>query len=143
MHADPFFLKTFAMRHQLIFAGLLVISFFSCKKDEKAPDYRQPYIGTYSCLKTVYESPSNTTDSTMVSIDVAMVGDSMIRLLGEEVRVSASGQIGVDATGSCNFYNLPAYRLFCGNFNPDSMYLQTWVGGLGTFTQTHYFGKKQ
>ncbi|MCW5924891.1 MAG: hypothetical protein KIS77_21405 [Saprospiraceae bacterium] len=130
------------MRLYLLFFICLFIFWVSCGKN-KDEDYRASFAGTYQCLKATYVAPANTFDTTLASLEVKLVGDSLVSLLGEEVKVDNLGTIGVDATGDCNLNSLPGYRIFCGNFHHDSLYLQTWVGVLGNFTQSHYYGKKQ
>jgi len=108
------------------------------------PDYRIPFVGTYDCQKTVYVSPNGSSETSYVSLDVFMVSDSFINILGKTIAVDTSGRFGYDVNGNPQFGSVPGHRFFLGKFTSDSsLHLTTIVGGIMISATTVYTGKKQ
>ena len=123
------------IRNTLILLSILLFS--SCKKENI--DYRDSFIGNYRChetgstwsLDTIYARYD-----TIVEIDITKSGDSSINILDVTVKINAAGII------EAGLYSVPNYHGFGGYFKNDSIFLDTFRGGLGGGTTLNYKGKK-
>lgn len=124
-------------------SGLLVAILFlvvGCNKEPLA-DYRDYYTGTYVCDKSGYDlvngdSTYNYYFDTVLPISVTKVNDSLIQILDATLKVDINGEFGG------GLYPDPLYHSFQGYFVNDSIYFNTYQGGMGCFISFEYKGKK-
>lgn len=123
-------MKITAHYHLVVFLVLIMVS---CKKDcdNKSPDFRDEFIGKYSCRYTVScYGPCFTCYSVTDTVISVQYGnsDTTIFVLGREV--------WLDSTGSYYAYH---YGL---NFRNDSIFSTFMNGGLGCGQYQSYVGVK-
>ncbi|MEJ5265647.1 MAG: hypothetical protein WHT29_10055 [Bacteroidales bacterium] len=119
---------------------VVIIFFISCYKNDGdiTTDYRDKYIGSYNCHKvgSFWCNSSSIPIDTMEIIDIIKNEDSSIIILNEKLKISIDGKFGGRS------HPTPNYRIFDGYFTDDSIYFDTYQGGLGCFTTLNYKGKK-
>ena len=125
----------------LCLLGLLT----ACKENDDIADYRDDIIGTYQLRKVghIWNGPMNYQIDTTITTQVIKSGDASIVVLGQTLPLLTDLTFGHDASGSCAYYPVSAYRIFCGHFRNDSLFVSTSEGGLGIGQEYQYSGKKQ
>lgn len=118
---------------------LLLLLFISCKKENiETPDYRDKFVGDYQCNKTgIYHCGDSTFyyDTTVI-VTITKENDSLINILDAALKINTNGEFGG------GLYPDSAYHGFGGYFINDSIFFNTYQGGLGCFTSLNYKGKK-
>lgn len=115
-----------------------IISISCCERFNCEVDYRDDFIGTYQCSK---EGQYHCGDSTIFidSIEVVNITkerDSMINIIDAILFIDESGGFGG------GLYPDSAYHGFAGQIVGDSIFFNTYQGGLGCFTSLKYKGYK-
>ena len=120
-------LRNWQMKKILILS-LIGLLFASCKKDEK--DYREDFVGTYSCaIDEHYQRADTGEDTHSMSVDtieVGMVDDSMLYFKsiprGSYYFGSDKGHIKVEADGEFSLYDYGNWEVQAqGKFSNDSI----------------------
>jgi len=123
----------------LILIVLLLLLFIGCdKENNKIPDYRDKFVGDYQCNKTGNYHCGDSTfyyDTTVI-VTITKENDSLINILDVALRINTNGEFGG------GLYPDSAYHGFGGYFIIDSIFFNTYQGGLGCFTSFNYKGKK-
>ena len=118
---------------------LLLLIFMGCNKENNdAPDYRDKFVGDYQCNKTGYYHCGDSTfyfDTTLI-VTICKENDSLINILDATLKINTNGEFGG------GLYPDSVYHGFGGFFVNDSIYFNTYQGGLGCFTSLNYKGKK-
>lgn len=124
---------------KLILILLLLPVLSSCIKESKEiPDYRDKFIGTYNCDKTGSYHCGDSTfyyDTTMI-VTITKENDSLINILDAVLNINSIGEFGG------GIYPDSSYHGFGGYIVNDSIFFNTFQGGLGCFTSLNYIGKK-
>lgn len=123
---------------------LLLLFCSSCKKPNKecnngTSDYRDKFVGNYQCSKTgVYHCGDSTFyhDTTTIIVTITKENDSLIHILDAILKINANGEFGG------GLYPDTSYHGFGGYFINDSIFFDTYQGGLGCFTSFSYKGKR-
>lgn len=118
---------------------LLQLLFIGCNKENNdIPDYRDKFIGKYQCNKTGNYHCGDSTyyyDTTVI-VTITKENDSLINILNAALKINTNGEFGG------GLYPDSAYHGFGGYFISDSVFFNTYEGGLGCFTSLNYKGKK-
>lgn len=112
---------------------LLVLVVSSCRKD-KVP---HPYAGTYDCTVSYFSWNLNggySSSTEQKNIDVLLIGDT-VDVFGYRIHEDS---IVMSETYFSGF----SYNYMSFHFEPDSIYIKTFSGGLGGGTNTSYKGRK-
>ncbi len=129
-----------------VFLFISVISLItSCTKDKsEVLDYREKFLGTYECTKNGREGriDSIVCVDTLIQLRITGIDDSLIIILDEKIKIDNNGKFGKDLNDNCIQYPISNYRVFCGEIDGDSIKFFVYQGGLGSFYDYKYYGKK-
>ncbi len=123
----------------LLLIVLLLLLFISCNKENNETlDYRDKFIGDYRCNKTGNYHCGDSTYyyGTTEIVTITKANDSLINILDAILKINTNGNFGG------GLYPDSAYHGFEGYFINDSIFFNTYQGGLGCFTSLNYKGKK-
>jgi hypothetical protein len=95
-------------------------------------------IGKYQCNKTgnYHYGDSTYYFDTTVIVTITKENDSFINILDATLKINTNGEFGG------GLYSDSAYHGFGGYFINDSVFFNTYQGGLCCFTSLNYKGKK-
>ncbi len=132
----------FASHFKNVFIILFLFFFtIGCHDDNNVNpiDYRDKYIGKFSCNKTgIYHCGDSTYyyDTIPTIVVVSKIGDSSITIIGATLTIHPNGTFGGGLTPH------PPYDGMGGTITNDTLTVITRIGGLGCFTDDFYTGKK-
>ncbi|MBP6335479.1 MAG: hypothetical protein KA444_08405 [Bacteroidia bacterium] len=130
----------------LLVTLLTILVSTSCKKENAEDvneDYRTAYAGNYSCQKlctfwSISQPQTDTSFNGSSSISIRIDPSTPNRIIVD------SDTIAIDSSGSFNgHYDPPAYNNYSIQITGDSIYLNTFSGGLGGGTTCNSKGKRR
>ena len=127
---------------KIIICALFSLFFIGCIEEENQNNNQNSYVGNYLCQKTENEYDMDSIYPTVTStetVSITKVTDSLIGILDAKVKFNPQTKI----FGS-GWYPDPEsdYRVLYGWFSNDSLYIETYKGGLAAGVNCNYKGKK-
>ncbi len=121
----------------IILLPLIIIN--CCNDNKDIPDYRDKYIGDYQCNRTggyfCGDIVSYYNDTTLI-IAITPNKDSLINILDATLKINANGEFNSGLSPNSKYHGFGGYII------NDSIFFNTYQGGLGCFVSFSYKGKK-